>query len=202
MVTLDTAPPAASASDSVHERERAWLRTLLPDAAWVLGGFVAAGLLGGVLWVMLCDPAAYTMVRGRAAMGEAELGRQFGADAWFALLGLGLATVTAFVLTAIRHLDPLRVLLLSVVGACAAAALMALLGLLLGPPDPDVALKSAASGSRVPLQLTVDAASVYLFWPIGAMIGHAAEYWFGFSERGHARHLGRPVPATQGSVEP
>jgi hypothetical protein len=52
-----------------------------------------------------------------------------------------------------------------------AAAVMALVGHLLGPADPRAALAAAKVGARVPERLDVDTVIVYLAWPVGVLAG-------------------------------
>jgi hypothetical protein len=149
------------------------------DVAVVLATYVLLGLLGGLVWWLLVDPATFTKV-GRSAggsMGEVQLARRFDADGWFCVLAILGGFFSGLVLTWWRRRDPLLVTVLVVLGAAGAAALMAVSGHLLGPGDPDVALREATVGEHVPVQLAVQARAAYLAWPIAALVGALVVLW-------------------------
>ena len=145
--------------------------SLRGDGAVVFGIFLVLGLVGGVLWWFLVDPAAYTKTRDGGVMSEAALRRQFSTDGVYAVIAAVTGLVTGLVLTWWRSRDPLLTSLLLVLGAALAAAVMALTGHLLGPGDPTTALREAKVGAQVPLRLEVDTFSVYLVWPIAVLAG-------------------------------
>lgn len=154
------------------------------EGALVLGVFAVLGLGCGVLWSIVVTPADFTKVAGGGAMGETDLGRQFAADGWFVVIGLVTALVAGLVLAARRTRDAVLTTALMVLGSVLAAVLMSLVGHLLGPADPQAALKAARIGAKVPEALSVgtspvwplttylrDTAVVYLVWPIGVLAG-------------------------------
>lgn len=141
------------------------------DAAVVVGVLLVLGVLGGLLWSALVTPAEFTKLSAGGAMGEDELGKQFGADGWYVVVGSLSGLVAGLVLTAWRSRDPLATSLLLLVGAVAASAVMALVGHWAGPGDPARALWAAKVGSRVPESLDVDSLTIYLAWPFGALLG-------------------------------
>ena len=137
----------------------------------MVGVFLALGVLCGLLWSVLVSPAEFTKLASGGAMGENELGKQFGADGWFVVIGFLAALGAGLVLTVWRSRDPLLTSLLLVVGAAVAAAVMALVGHWAGPGDPGQALRAAEVGAQVPECLDVDSFSIYLSWPFGALVG-------------------------------
>ena len=141
------------------------------DAAVVLGVLLLLGLVGGVLWWLLVDPAAYTKTRTGGVMSEADLSRQFSADGVYAVIAAVAGLVTGLVMSWWRSRDPLLTSVLLVLGAVLAAAVMALTGHLLGPGDPGAALRAAKVGTRVPIPLEVDAFTIYLVWPVAVLAG-------------------------------
>jgi hypothetical protein len=141
------------------------------DVVVVVGTFVVLGALGGLLWSVLVSPAEFTRLSHGGAMGENDLGKQFGADGWYVVIGFLTSLVAGFVLTVWRSRDPLLTSLLLVVGAAVAAGLMAVVGHWAGPGDPAAALRTAKVGQRVPDSLDVDSFSVYLAWPLGVLVG-------------------------------
>ena len=141
------------------------------DAAVVLGVLLLLGLVGGVLWWLLVDPAAYTKTRTGGVMSEADLSRQFSADGVYAVIAAVAGLVTGLVMSWWRSRDPLLTSVLLVLGAVLAAAVMALTGHLLGPGDPGAARRAAKVGPRVPIPLEVDAFTIYLVWPVAVLAG-------------------------------
>ncbi len=154
------------------------------EAALVLGVFLVLGLLCGVLWAQVVNPADFTKVAAGGAMGENDLGKQFGADGWFVVIALAASLLAGLALSARRSRDPVLTVVLLVLGALLAAAVMSTVGHLLGPSDPGVALRAAKVGAKVPESLDVgvrpvwpltaylkDTLPVYAAWPIGALLG-------------------------------
>lgn len=141
------------------------------DAAAVLGLLLLLGLLAGVVWSLVVTPAEYTKLAGGGAMADDQLGRQFAADGWYAVIAAVTGGAVGAVLTGWRSRDPLLTSGLLVLGAALAAVAMAGLGHVLGPGDPRAALAAAKVGARVPERLDVDAFMVYLSWPVGVLAG-------------------------------
>jgi hypothetical protein len=149
----------------------------LSDVLAVLGSMLVLGLVCGLLWWLVVNPAEFTKMRAGGAMGEVQLGRRFDADGWYVVLGLlgGLAAGVALMWW--RSRDALLTTGLLVAGAVLAAAVTAVVGHLLGPSDPQGRLEAARIGARVPTQLAVDAWTAYLAWPIGALAGALLVLW-------------------------
>ena len=141
------------------------------DVAVVLGVLLALGVLCGVLWWLVWDPAAYTKTADGGVMGEADLSRRFAADGLYAVIAGVAGLVAGLGLTWWRTRDPLLTSAVLLVGSVLAAAVMALTGHLLGPGDPGAALAAAKVGARVPERLGVDAFTVYLAWPVAVLAG-------------------------------
>jgi hypothetical protein len=149
------------------------------DVAVVLGTYLVLGLVAGLLWWLLVDPATFTKVGGGTggSMGEVQLARRFDADGWFCVLAVLGGFGSGLALTWWRRRDPLLVTVLVVLGAAGAAAVMAVTGHLLGPGDPDAALRDATVGQHVPVRLAVQARAAYLVWPIAALVGALVVLW-------------------------
>jgi hypothetical protein len=170
----------ASVGEAPQRGTRAgWLRSSgpVPDAVVVLGVFVVLGILCGLLWWLLVDPAMFTKFKTGAGMGELELSKQFDSDGWYAVIAAVTGVVAGSLLTWWRSRDFLLTTVLMVVGSAIAAAVMAETGHLLGPPDPRPILAAAAVGTRVPVQLSVTAKASYLVWPIAALVGALLVLW-------------------------
>lgn len=148
------------------------------DVAWILGGYLALGAAGALLWWLLVDLALFTKTTsGGLAMGEVELGRRFDADGWYVVVAAVLGLVSGAVLTWWRSRDFLLTSGLLVVGSGVAAAVMTFLGRALGPPDPATVAAGLAVGDRVPMQLEVTATGCYLVWPIAVLVGALFVLW-------------------------
>jgi hypothetical protein len=144
---------------------------VLRDLTLVVGSLLVLGVLCGVLWWLVVDPAAYTKLRNGGVMQEADLSKQFSADGWYVVIAGVAGLVSGAALTWWRARDVLLTSLLLVLGAVLAAAAMELTGHLLGPGDPGAALAAARLGGRVPERLDVDTFTVYLAWPISVLAG-------------------------------
>lgn len=141
------------------------------DVLVVLGSLLLLGVVAGVVWWLLVDPAQFTKTAQGGAMSENELGKRFDADAWFAVIGLVAGLAAGLVLSAWRSRDPLLVSGLLLLGSLLAAGVMLLVGHVLGPGDPRAALQAAAVGAKVPETLGVDTPLAVLGWPFGVLVG-------------------------------
>jgi hypothetical protein len=150
----------------------------------VVGVLLVLGILAGVVWWLVVTPAEFTKLPHGGQMGEDQLGRQFGADAWYVVIAVPTGLVAGGLLTWWRSAHVLGTVAALLLGAVVAAAAMSLTGHLLGPQDPTAALGAAKLGSRVPESLDVglrpvwplwayleDTISVYLSWPVGLLVG-------------------------------
>jgi len=184
MSTSSEASVALAAEDLPGPTPR---RNLLRDVVTVLLVLVVIGVLGGVLWSQVVTPADYAKVANGAVMDEDQVARQFGADGWYAVIGVVAAFLVGVVAMWRRTGAELRTAGALVLGSLLAAALMAVTGHLLGPGDPRPVLSAAKVGTLVPERLSVGspslfplgaylhdvggAATIYLAWPFGVLLG-------------------------------
>jgi hypothetical protein len=147
------------------------------DAVAVLGTFLVLGVLSGVVWWVLVEPARYTKGRGGVAMGELELAERFAADGWYAVIAIIAGFVAGVGLTWWRTRDFRVTTLLLVPGSAIAAAAMAYVGGLLGPDGPEAGAELLRRGQSFPAQLVVSALPVYLMWPIAVLAGALTVLW-------------------------
>jgi hypothetical protein len=162
-------------------RDRRPAGTAGGDVVVVLGLFLLAGVVGGVLWSQVVSPADFTKLANGGSMGEDELARQFGSDGWFVVIGAVAGFLLGIVLTLWRARDPLLTVVLLVVGGGLAAVVAATVGHLLGPGSTSQALAAAKVGGKVAERLDVgtgahtglgwDTLPFYLSWPVGAVLG-------------------------------
>ncbi len=170
------------------------------DVVVVLGTFLLLGVVCGVLWWLLVDPAAFTRsARGGAAMSEIELSKRFNADGWYAVIAIVAGFLSGLGLAWWRTRDFRLTTALLVPGAALAAWVMSVVGHGLGPDSPRVALLEAHRGQSVPVELTVNCAGaphfgalclapVYLMWPVAVLFGALMVLWSapGVAEHDHA----------------
>lgn len=147
------------------------------DALVVLGWFVVAGLVGGVLWWLLTDLPKVTKSGGRAVLDAEGLAGQVAIDGWFITIAAVGGLVSAIVLTAWRRRDPVATVLLVVLGAGLASFLMVRLGHLLGPGEEREALRSVPEGGSVRMQLQLHAPGAAWVWPAAAACGSLLWLW-------------------------
>ena len=130
-----------------------------------------SGLLGGLLWAWVAEPATYRVTAAGAYLDEQSLGQVVNADGWFLIVGLVLGSLVGGALTFAFRRDGWVIVLAVLVGAGVAGAACYLVGHALGPGDLQPRLDAAAPGERVPVPLQVRASGAYLSWPVGAMLG-------------------------------
>jgi hypothetical protein len=147
------------------------------DLLVILGVFVVLGIVAGVVWWLLVDPATYTKVSSGGSMDEAQLAKRFDADGWYAVIAAVGGVVAGSVLTWRRSRDFLLTTTLVFAGSLLAAALSAGVGHLVGPADPNTVLATAKLGAQVPVALDVTSKATYLVWPIAAMVGALIVLW-------------------------
>ncbi len=147
------------------------------DVLVILGTYLVLGLVCGVLWWVLVQPAAYTKLSQGGSMSEVQLSKQFDADGWYTVLALVAGLLSGGLLTWWRSRDFLRTTLLVAVGSVLAAVLTAWTGHLLGPGSAELALRKASLGAQVPIPLDVSSWAPYLAWPIAALAGELMVLW-------------------------
>lgn len=133
--------------------------------------FVATALVGAVLWNALVDPAEMVRVGNSGQTPEPELVKEFGPDAHFSLIAAIAGFLLGFVIEFRRRGDVIIRVVCVAAFACLAAAVMAFVGFLLGPDNPETVLGSLGEGGRAPYQLEVHSWAAYLVWPIASLAG-------------------------------
>jgi hypothetical protein len=157
--------------------------SVLGDAAVVLGAFLAAGLVAGVLWPHLVHPVHVTRTSAGIVTGELDLSHRIDNDGWYSVLAAVGGLVLGVVLSLWRRTNEVVTVLLVTAGAFLAAWVSAVVGRALGPDDPRKALAHAAVGATAPDRVTVSAHAAYLVWPIAAVAGAVLVLWRPFAPR-------------------
>jgi hypothetical protein len=170
--------------EAVGERRRPIDHALARDAAFVLAWFVGLAVVGAVVWWQVTPLAEYTRTAEAMSMGEEQLARQVSSDAWFFVIGIVGGLLSGVSLLVLRRRDPVATVVLVTIGSLLASWLVLRLGLWLGPPAPQDALREAAVGDKVPLQLKTSTAGVFFSWPIGSLLGAVAVLWSSEEKRG------------------
>jgi hypothetical protein len=173
-------------------------RDLARDAAVVLGWFVAAAVVGAVVWWQVTPLAEFTRTTSDAQMGEEQLGQQVASDGWFFAIAAAGGLLSGVALLGLRRRDPLAMVVLVTLGAGLASWLMLLLGHWLGPPAPAGALHHVAVGDTVPVQLETHTFGVMLMWPIAALVGTVGVL-FGLDDPARRRGDTGSTAATSGN---
>ena len=153
----------------------------------VLAVFAAAGALAGWLWERWWSPITGVVVDGTWVAGYRPEGDGFVFDfpslenffdgtAQYVVIGVlgGLALGVVFSL--LGRGSELVMLLAVVLGSALAGYVAYRLGTHLGPPDPTTLEATAADGTTLPGDLTIEGASPFVAWPLGALIGLSVTY--------------------------
>ena len=171
-------PDPATEADGSGARRRGLPSGARGDAIAVLGTSLVLGLVGGVLWWLLTEPALFEVgEQGALGMGEVELADRFSATGWFTVLAVVFGVLSGGALTWWRSRDPILTAVLLVVGSFLGTVVMAVVGRLLGPADPEEVAATVAPGTLVPAALEVGAGVVYLVWTIAALAGALMVLW-------------------------
>ena len=147
------------------------------NAALALVVLAGAGVLGGLVWSWWAEPATYTVTRQGTFLDEEQLGRLFGIEARYALVGVVGGFLVSALLAVWLHRAGWRLVVGVVSGAAVAAAVSYFLGVALGPGVDVDAARSAAPGDVVAMELSVHTAGLFLAWPVGALAGLLVGVW-------------------------
>lgn len=137
----------------------------------VLAGAGLIGLAAGFCWFALVRLPSYVVqADGGAVLSERGLAAVFGADAWFAVLGLGFGIVLGSWCWWWFATLGWQVNLVALGASALAGALCWWVGTTLGPQHFDARLATARTGDLVPVDFALRAHSALLTWPLGAML--------------------------------
>ncbi|MFD1826615.1 hypothetical protein [Mumia zhuanghuii] len=145
-----------------------------------IAGFLVAGAVAGVAWALLADPLQYTVVRvdDRSGLSADEVAASaaFGVLLTYAWVSAVAAAVwSAFATWRWGREGGVGVVARTAIGAAVAALVAWGVGVLLGPPTPEVGSRPA--GAEVPARLGIDAYGILFVWPVAALLALLLISW-------------------------
>lgn len=147
-------------------------RRVVIELAIVVAALAGVGALAGVVWQWVWTPVVGVVVDHRWTAGDAlGLQHEFSATGWYVVVGTVAGLVAGAVIALLADRMPVLTLAAVVVGSVLGAWLMLVVGTALGPSDPTVLAKTAADGTRLPMELSVSGHSPWISLPTGALIG-------------------------------
>ena len=156
---------------------RRTILTYVLQALGVLALFALGGAAAGWLWERIWTPAQGGVRDGEWFYEDYQaLGDVVDGTTLFVLVGVAAGVVLGVVAALTARRSALLTLAMVVLGSCLASYVTYRVGTSLGPADPHSLAASAEEGARLPLNLTVDGRSPFVFWPLGGLIGLAVTY--------------------------
>ena len=136
-----------------------------------------AGIIAGLVWVVVASPPEVTRTAGSASIPSEELVKQVGIDGWFFVIALVGGLLSGVLLLAWRRRDPLLMVVLVTLGGGLSSWLMVVVGKMFGPDEELAALRSLPDGSHVDEQLRLHAPGVAWVWAVAAAFGALVFLW-------------------------
>ncbi len=169
MTSLPSAAPLEP--DDVGETHRSTPAALLREVAVVVGGMAVLGVVCGLIWSRVAEPAQFVRFATSIGQDELALSRDFNPDGWYAAIAAAAALGSGLVFGFWRTRNLLVTLVLVLMGCAAAALLMWWTGELFGPADPAAMLQEAPIGTRAAAPLGRPEWPIFLAWPTMALAG-------------------------------
>lgn len=170
-----------------------WRGVLVPLAAGAV-----AGVPAGVLWAWWADPVVYLVTGVSASLDDEQLGRFFGVEVRYAVIGLVAGFLVGAGLSGWLRRSGWALVVGVLLGAAAGAAVSYQVGVAAGPPAVTLerAAAAAAPGDAIAVPLQVQAYGLFLSWGVGALAGLALVVSVTDRDRSvdRARHLAGPGP--------
>jgi hypothetical protein len=140
------------------------------DVAVVLVTFAVAGALGALLWHWWWAPAPTGFVfKEKPYFVDPDVA--FRSTGTYVVVSAAIGFLLGLVLTYLRDRDEVVTLISLVVGGLLAAAVMAVVGHLLGPDSATEAARHAADGDPVTADLRVQPGAAYVVFAGSALVG-------------------------------
>lgn len=168
------------------------LQGAVVQAAVVIACFAAAGAVAGVLWELTWKPPQQVIDHQQIFYVDyASLLRVFSGTGLYALIAVAVSVVVSLAVCLVVRRHELVTLGAVLVGSAVAAWLMKVVGVGLGPNDPQAVQTTARNGTRAAANLVVDGRSPYLVWPAAALLMLAVVFF----AKGRQRHGDDPGAA-------
>ena len=142
----------------------------------VLVAFAVSGVLAGVVWHALWTPPSGVYYQDEWVIDAAGAPQDVGGTALYVVVGLVAGLVVGFAVTLTSRRDEMLVLAAVAVGSGVAAALMAITGHALGPPDPRPLAAGQEDFTAADADLRVEGTSPYVAYPAGALSAATASF--------------------------
>ena len=148
------------------------------QAVLVVVLFLAAGAAAGVVWHLVWDAPTGVVAEGEWFPTPYEQGQRadFSGTATYVAVAAVAGALLGLLCAVSFRASELATLAAVVVGSAGAGWLMALVGTTLGPPDPEVAARSAPDGTELAGHLHVAGLSPYTAFPVGALLAVTVVY--------------------------
>ena len=139
--------------------------------AWlaVLGLFLVAGAVAGLVWATAWEPPQGVAYQGRY-LPLSDGSSQFAVEGHYLVVCAAAGLAAGLLAAVLGRRDPLGVLLVAVAASVMAGLLAAWIGRVLGPQDPHVAARSADDLAAVPADLSLSSPVLLLALPAGALV--------------------------------
>ena len=153
----------------------------------VLAVFAAAGALAGWLWERWWTPISGVVVDGTWVAGYRQVGESFVFDfpslegffagtAQYVVIGVVGGLVLGVISSLLGRHSEIVMLVAVALGSAVAGLVAYQLGTHLGPVDPTSLEAAAADGTQLPANLSIQGASPFVAWPLGALLGLSITY--------------------------
>lgn len=139
--------------------------------AVAVGLSLVVGALAGVAWELLWTAPRGVALDDRFTFTSSGLGQTFSGTALYVILGFAAGLLLGAGAALRADGAELVTLAALVVGSCAASAVMAAVGIALGPPDADQAARGKADYTPVEQELRIEGVAAYAALPSGALLG-------------------------------
>lgn len=152
-------------------RALATVRPLLIRAALIVGAFVVAGVIGGVVWQLIWTPPQGVAIDGELLLDGDGLRSDFSSTALYVLVAAFAGLLVGVLVAVLADGHELLSLAAVAVGSGLAAVVMLQVGQWAGPPDPGPLAAESEDYTRIPDDLDVSGSSAYTALPAGALTG-------------------------------
>lgn len=131
---------------------------------------LAVGLLGGVLWRALAPQFSVEVIAGQLQPAGPVGESRFGADAWFAAMGIVAGALIALAMFTRHRHRPVETIAALALAGLVGSVVAWRVGLLLGPEPVPAELEEVADGTSFEFPLALGATGVLLAWPIASLV--------------------------------